>query len=45
MSKFKDNRPILAAYSSQMHELDKLQTEIESKPQSFPIGAISLKNE
>jgi len=28
-----------------MHDLDKLQLDIEAKPQSFPIGAISLKNE
>lgn len=28
-----------------MNELDKLQEYIEAKPHSFPIGAISLKNE
>lgn len=28
-----------------MHSLDKLQTEIESKPANFSIGAISLNND
>ena len=45
VGKFKDNRPHLSAYSLQMHDLDKLQLDIEAKPQSFPIGAISFKNE
>ena len=45
VGKFKDNQPHLPAYNLQMHDLYKLQLDIEAKPHSFPIGAISLKNE
>jgi len=45
INKFKDGRPSLNVYSSQLKSLDSLEEDIEKKPLNFSIGAILLNNE